>query len=183
MKKIILILISMILLIGCNSVSEKNFDYLNELNYEKISLTENYDDVLKLLPGNENIKESYVENNRLVVKYDTYIIWAERLESYNNYWEKDEIYKNILLFNAAILFSKNDSIDEIDFYIDTSSSVYLVYAKKPAFEDSIYKNFDLLRSDSTIIEENLKKALSEKNITGYYAVHPTLKLDKDAVDC
>lgn len=184
MKRIIIVsLILSLVLVGCSKSKNDVLEYLQESDYGSFAAAVNEEDAINILPGKLNVKEfEVVDSNRLIVKYDTSILGEENIDKYDLYWEDDESFKKILLFNASVLFSKNEDINNINFYLETKKMIYTVYVKRNSIEKYIFN--DLSSLDSLTMKSGLVKNIENKrNMEEYYKLHSVFNIAKDEEDC
>lgn len=167
MKKIILLLV-VLFLIGCEEKIE-GMVYLDK-NLEIPQGSQEV--VLEKLPGNNHLDAVKEEGNKLIVNY--MVTQGENQAFESAYWDEEKHYKDILLLNGGILLAQDRALDEVMFFLETSTYNYMITVKKDDFEKCFIKL-------DTIKDYDLYKeiVLSEANQKKYFDLHSDLALEKE----
>lgn len=180
-KLIIIVLIVSLALLGCTEYSANVFEDFDESDYEKF-VTSDLDGALNTLPGASIIKEYNITNsNRLVVKYNTDMD-ALNIEDSDLFWETAEAYKQLLLLNASVLFSKDYELKEINFYVETSLNIYTLFVKRESIEKYVHNELGSLNTADTM-SDLVKSISSAKKVDAFYNINSVFEIKKDDEDC
>lgn len=178
MKRILIFLLIIIFLVGCGI----NFNgglskILANLDENAIYLEQEIDETIKLLPGNESFLSSRGDEGSLVLNYNT-ITDIKHIK-----WEKNYLYKEVILYNSSILFSKDNNIKTIYVYLNTEKYQYSVVIRREGIEKYIFSDLSKLnKADTLKREEFMDSVIDEEKLENYFYEYSVLKQD-NLEDC
>ncbi|MBN2795380.1 MAG: hypothetical protein JXR88_08255 [Clostridia bacterium] len=165
MKKIIL-LIMVLLLVGCEKPIE-GMVYLKDDH--TVSYTDNIQNILSDLPGNLHVDTIKEEANRYSINYTVPL--SREMEEMSAYWENDDAFKSIFLYNSQVLFQSNPELENVMFFLETKHNTYYVTMIRKDVEEAL--NYESNLKDLT------KVCLKSDNVDQYYSKHSVLIFERE----
>lgn len=172
MKKIFLVLL-VLLMVGCQQNIE-GMIYLDDVS--ALTEADNVQNILKQLPGNLHMKDFKEDPKRIVVNYEVPL--SKDMTTPSEYWEADDAYQSLLLYNGGILFSQYPDLENVQFFLLTETKQYYVTLHRDAFEEIVVK-----QALDDVDIQMLSDVISEpERVDEYFASHSVLIFERDE-DC
>ena len=177
MKSILIFILTVIFLVGCSSFNNSLVEIINNLDETDIYLEEEIDKTIKLLPGNESFLSLRRDEVSLALNYNT----ATDINHIK--WEKNNLYKEIMLYNSSILFSKDNKIKTIYIYLNTEYYQYSVVIRREGIEKYVFTNLNELNNADLLKQKEFMNSVTDvEKLENYFYEYSVLK-QKNLEDC